>query len=312
MPFYFNEIAFRGGATRDFAEVAIPVGADPSTVVIYHYDTDGSIQATYNLGDFTPIATTGGHDLYHIDVFALNIHDGLAIVVDGAPQEFFAFSGAMATPTEGPYDGIDPVLLGTATNGSQSFQRQPDGSFAVGTRTEAAGPYTVLPCFLKGTPICAQGGKHKRIENLNKGDLVKAKNNHLQPIAMIAKSSIRHDDPGYVKNLPICIFAHALGKNNPSIDVYVSPNHRILLRNGQFITDFNSRHILVPARYLIGYNGVKKVLPEDQNIHYFYLILESHEVVETKGMLSETFYLDEYSVQRLRDLDKKRLEKLLF
>ena len=311
MPYVFNEIRYRGGASSDFFEVAIPSNADPSEVVVYQYNQFGFVEAQYNLGDYTSFATENGHDYYYIPcTTGLSFAEGLALAVDGQPVSFYSWNNLPITANNGPFAGTQSTVLDLAP-GTTSFQRQDDGSFQSSSSTPGSGPLSYVPCFLRGTPIRIKGKKHKKIENLVEGDLVKTKFHQFQPLRFVAKTTIRPHNDGYVKNLPILIPAHALAPNCPSVDIYVSPNHRILLRHEFFKSDFNTKNLLVPARYMIGYNGIGKVLPDDQNIRYFHLIFDNHEVVETKGLYSESFFIGDHSVKRLREMDKKQLNKLL-
>jgi len=81
--------------------------------------------------------------------------------------------------------------------------------------------WNYVTCFLEGTLIETVNGP-RAIEDLQLGDLIPTMDSGDQPIRWVASSRI----VGNPKAAPIRIEAGALGNTR---DLYVSPQHRILL-----------------------------------------------------------------------------------
>ena len=81
--------------------------------------------------------------------------------------------------------------------------------------------------------------------------------------------------------LPVCIKAGALGENLPERDLWISPNHAMYLSG-----------VLIEAKDLV--NGVSIVQAESvEQVEYFHVELETHDVIIAEGALSESFIDDD-------------------
>ena len=135
-------------------------------------------------------------------------------------------------------------------------------------------------CFLKGTKILTADGERK-IEDLAVGDLLPTMFGGLRPVQWIGRYPIRKSDPSkpWVKDaLPIRIARSALGPELPHADLYVTGYHSLLIDG-----------VLAPAATLI--NGTTIVRDEEREydeLEYFHVKLESHDVIYAEGVLAET------------------------
>jgi len=69
-------------------------------------------------------------------------------------------------------------------------------------------------------------------------------------------SEWRKDQVKYSDRLrPVLIPAGALGPQAPECDLYVSPQHRLLIQSSDAICD-TSEEVFVSAKHLIGHNGI--------------------------------------------------------
>lgn len=135
-------------------------------------------------------------------------------------------------------------------------------------------------CFLRGTTIrTASGGR--KVENLAIGDLLPTMFGGMCPIHWIGRYPLKKSDPSKPwakESLPVRIARSALAPNVPHSDLYVSSGH------GLFIDG-----VLVTAGSLI--NGTTITLceaRESNELEFFHIKLENHDVIYAEGAPSET------------------------
>jgi hypothetical protein len=144
-------------------------------------------------------------------------------------------------------------------------------------------------CFLKGTKIRTIEGERK-IEELAVGDLLPTMFGGLRPIQWIGRYPFKKSDPSkpWVKDaLPVRIARSALAPNVPHSDLYVTAGHCMLVDG-----------VFAPAEMLINGTTITRYeAREYDELEYFHIKLESHDVVFAEGAPSETlFYVDESAV----------------
>jgi hypothetical protein len=156
------------------------------------------------------------------------------------------------------------------------------GAMAV-TRVEKAIACTGMHacnCFLKGTRILTAGGE-RTIEDLAIGDLLPTMFGGLRPVQWIGRYPIKRSDPSkpWVKNaLPVRIARSALAPDVPHSDLYVTGGHSLLIDG-----------VLVPAQVLInGTTITRDEAREYDELEFFHVKLESHDVVYAEGAPAET------------------------
>jgi hypothetical protein len=136
------------------------------------------------------------------------------------------------------------------------------------------------PCFLKGTRISTSKGECA-VEDLVIGDLLPTAFGGMQAVKWIGhyrytKSRPDKNWPSIVR--PVRVAASALAPNVPSVDLYVSQGHCLLIDD-----------VLVPAGSLVNDSSICLVDPVDQQeLTYFHIKLEGHEVVYAAGTPCET------------------------
>jgi hypothetical protein len=135
-------------------------------------------------------------------------------------------------------------------------------------------------CFLKGTRIRTAEGERK-IEDLAIGDLLPTMFGGLRPIQWMGRYSLKRSDPSkpWVKDaLPVRIARSALGPDVPHTDLYVTGGHSLLIDG-----------VLVPAELLInGTTITRDEAREYDELEFFHVKLESHDVVYAEGAPTET------------------------
>jgi hypothetical protein len=135
-------------------------------------------------------------------------------------------------------------------------------------------------CFLKGTKIRTAEGERK-IEDLAIGDLLPTMFGGLRPVRWIGRYPFKKSDPSkpWVKDaLPVRIARSALGPDLPHADLYVTARHGLLIDG-----------VLVPAAMLInGTTITRHEARECDELEFFHIKLESHDVVYAEGAPAET------------------------
>jgi hypothetical protein len=135
------------------------------------------------------------------------------------------------------------------------------------------------PCYAAGTRILCAGGE-VRVEDLAVGDMVFARSAGLVPVKWIGHRRIdcrRHPAPERV--WPVCITAGAFGPNQPSRDLWLSPDHAVAVGD-----------TLIPIRLLANGASIRQETGWRQ-VHYFHVELGRHDILLADGLAVES-YLD--------------------
>ncbi|WP_158927978.1 Hint domain-containing protein [Acidisphaera sp. S103] len=138
---------------------------------------------------------------------------------------------------------------------------------------------TDVVCFAAGTGIATPQGM-VQVENLRVGDMVLTHGGSTRPIRWIGQRFIdltRHCVPERAQ--PIRILADAFDDGLPQRDLYLSPDHGVLVDG-----------LLIPIRLLT--NGASIVRDVDCHaVSYFHIELDTHDVLLAEGLPAES-YLD--------------------
>jgi hypothetical protein len=152
-------------------------------------------------------------------------------------------------------------------------------------------------CFLKGTKIRTAEGERK-IEDLAIGDLLPTMFGGLRPIQWIGRYSFKKSDPAkpWVKDaLPVRIARSALAPEVPHSDLYVTATHSLLVEG-----------VLAPAEALInGATVTRYEAREFDELEFFHIKLESHDVVYSEGAPAETLLEVEESAVNFADYHRR-------
>jgi len=149
------------------------------------------------------------------------------------------------------------------------------------TLSYGTGEHEIVACYCPGTLIETQHGA-QAIEKLAIGDEVVTASGALRPIKWIGRRSYAgRFILGRKDVLPVCIRKSALDANVPARDLWISPHHAMFLDG-----------LLIEARHLV--NGVSIVQAEQvEEVEYFHIELDTHDVIVADGALSETFVDDD-------------------
>ncbi|WP_170398799.1 Hint domain-containing protein [Ruegeria arenilitoris] len=156
-------------------------------------------------------------------------------------------------------------------------------------------------CFCRGTVISTVNGPTK-IEDLSIGDLVLTKNNGPQVLRWIGSRIIDLTTCGEAaaKLRPIHISAGALGHGLPARDLLVSRQHRMLVSSKISERMFGCSEVLVAATKLTELPGIFVDMDVEQ-VEYFHLMFDQHELVFAEGAPSESLYTGPEALKAVSD-----------
>jgi Hint domain len=150
------------------------------------------------------------------------------------------------------------------------------GVYAI-SATGAVTVTEVAPCFVSGTLIRTARGELP-VELLAVGDRVMTLSGSARPIRWIGRRNLdltRHPAPRHVQ--PIAIRAHAFGDGAPNRDLFLSPEHAVLMDGG-----------LVPVRLLVNGASIQRI-GDRRRVTYYHVELETHDIVLAENLAVESY-----------------------
>jgi hypothetical protein len=285
---YISEIKYKGGAAKDFVEVAVDTGTNVSGMSITVYNADGTVRTTNALG--AVVNTIAGKDIYVIDLATSATFNGLhkfgGVALDDGTTvfQFLSFTdniGAI-TATGGAAAGMTSTEVGIAGAGS-SLETNDNGATYFTQGAPNSG--TIPACFVNGTMILTPQGE-RAVEDLKTGDLVITKDNGPQKILWAGKQDIVSAELSDFQ--PILIKANAFSKGTPIRDLLVSPYHRLVIEGTECEMLFGEPELLVPATYLQN-NHTIVAYKMAQPFSYHHILFAHHEIIFSHGMATESF-----------------------
>ena len=162
--------------------------------------------------------------------------------------------------------------------------------------------WNFVTCYVAGTLIETEVGP-RPIDALLVGERVVTRDHGLQEIKWIGKSTLNASG----KLAPVQFAAGALGNGQPSRDLLVSRQHRMLVSSPVCQRMFDTPEILVPAIRLTDLPGVF-VHETNEAVTYYHLMTDQHEIIYAEDTPSETLLS---GPQAIEALPRAALEELL-
>lgn len=196
-------------------------------------------------------------------------------------------------------NGINVVAGQTITLATgQKVKLNADGTFTIigdGNVETATFSYTVkdnlghsdtafvtvnsVPCFVAGTRILTLSGE-RAVESLRPGDLVMTQDDGPQPLRWIGRRTV----PAVGDHAPVRI---AEGTFGPHGTLQLSPQHRVLIRDGMAEVLFGAAEVLIAAKDLVNDHTVR--VQAGGTVDYVHLLFDRHQVVFAEGLPTESF-----------------------
>lgn len=305
MPGMITQIDVFGDPSDNFVQIKIPVG-EPVTGVIEFYQDNGpqganGREAQLEAADTIDVSTATPIDSFIQDgfqylsfstdyssgdaktqkAFAVNYAD------EGVPESTVLFGNNLANRVQftgdgGTLDGQTIRSLRESNDGGLvEFAGIPEDGLVIGpdgTATDAPTNPDMI-CFLKGTMILTPRGEVP-VETLVAGDEIATADGRIVSVKWIGRQSVRAHGRFVERHFPVKIEEGALGPQLPVRDLFLSPDHAVLLDgwlvnaialvNGETITQCGRHNV-------------------DAIVEYFHIETEDHSVIIADGVQAETF-----------------------
>ncbi|MFP7672992.1 Hint domain-containing protein [Marivita sp. S0852] len=272
--------------------VSAPVNpGEPNTIKIgvadltdFRYDTNlliagGSAQS--NLVAVDDAANVGLNSTKVIDVLGNDVANGGTLVVTEI-NGIAVNPGDSVTLTSGQVVTLnaDGTLTVDADADAETAYFNYTVENGLGNSDTAIVQVTQMPCFVAGTLIDTPGGPVP-VQTLKAGDVVLTLDDGPQPVRWAgARDTIAEGDFA-----PICI---AAGHHGATSDIWLSPQHRVLVRDIWAELLFGEPEVLVKAKDLVNGTSVKRVAT-GTNVTYVHLLFDRHQILESCGLASESY-----------------------
>ncbi|NRB00571.1 MAG: Hint domain-containing protein [Rhodobacteraceae bacterium] len=199
--------------------------------------------------------------------------------VNGQPVTF----AYITSSGDGFDDGVDRIVVisGTLKDGD-----------TIGATTLETTPsdnpldFDTVVCFAAGTLIDTPHGPVP-VEDLRPGDLVLTRDNGPQPLTWVGQQELTAAQLASAPRLqPFLIPAGALGPDEPTTDLIVSPQHRILVSTPAMQMNLGMDEALVAAKHLRCARRQR-----GRGVTYVHLMFARHEIVRSNGVWSESLFV---------------------
>lgn len=158
-------------------------------------------------------------------------------------------------------------------------------------------------CFAEGTMITTPGGD-VAVEAIRVGDLALTRDNGPQPVRAILVQPLDFNAaPARLK--PIRFAVDSLGPGRPNRPLFVSPQHRMLVR------DMSGTQVLVPAKALTPRPGVRVARGKGQ-VTYIHLVFSRHEIIYANGTMTESFFPGTMALGAVPERCRAEIENIFY
>lgn len=248
-------------------------------------------------GDFQVVSTLTGADQGEAT-------DGYVFSALSNP----AFGTLVSDPVTGTYTFTPnwSAILATGTDQIVSFTVT--GTSGGNSDTDTVN-ITLLICVARGTRVFTTRGP-VNVEDLAAGDYVTTLDGAPQQVRWIGSRRVTSVELAADPSLrPVRIAAGALGPGQPDRDLLVSPQHRVYLRDWRAQLMFGDDQVLVPAKGLINDTTIRQDM-EIREVEYFHILFDTHEIIFTEGLATESFHPGAYTISALSDPAREELFRL--
>ncbi|MCV2874010.1 Hint domain-containing protein [Defluviimonas sp. WL0050] len=275
-------------------------GAFPATQIYFESGTLGS----NTTGDLTLETGAGGFDpdtTIWIGGTEYNFQYQLTGTLPGNSQVPAALAGkevSVVTVLNYPSSGLSTELFFvTDGSGTQTLMNQ-IGNGAIPLELVTTNPNPV--CFLRGTLIATPKGEVP-VEVLKAGDEVLTASGATATVRFAAARELTLMELLLNPDMrPVCIPQGAMGEGLPRADLWVSPQHRVLLRGWATEMLFGEDEVLVAAKHLKFAPTLRRPA-RPEAVEYFHLMLDRHDIVLSNGIETESLFPGDTAIASLTE-----------
>lgn len=296
---YRNTVASSTGV-NEFVEISVHPDdlGRLSDFTIATYQSDGSVRSVFNLSGMTgtldPVTgwyvfqiTTPVTDPDHTS--GHNEAEAVAFIDSAASPALQSFMD-IGSGTQNILASNGPAAGATSTNipaaSGESIQFDVYGNRVDGNLTEGSS----VICLTGGTLIETPEGE-RLIEELEVGDLVFTRDHGPQVVRMIHRRHLSGATYKESRNLwPVCLQAGSLGFGLPRRNLRVSPQHRMLISHIRIGLLFGEDAVFARAKSLAASYEEIYVDSSLDELTYFHLVFDRHEVIFAEGAATESFH----------------------
>lgn len=288
-----------------------PNGAIVGNPVINNSDTPDGTVFTYSAGGGTTVTlddTGGSPDVFEDDNAGAHIiTDGGGIVANGTPVE--AESRIFVRALDGAGNETGPTITITvfSQNGffgdvwgfSPDIELQDGVQYAKtsGSNLGSSTYNSFITCFAATTRVLTPDGEAE-IATLRVGDRVWTKTDGNQTVRWIGSTKVNAEGVFAPVFIPKGVFG-------ATRDLVVSQEHRLLLQSWDADLLFGTNDVLVAAKHLCGLHGIH--IRTGGTVEYIHLMFDRHQIVQSDGALSESFFISQHSLSGLEQGQRQEL-----
>ena len=248
------EPADGGNLTLDYNDGT----SDPDTVLFVN-----GVETTFTVEFIGTLPNTGKFS--NINGFDLRGEQVVVITDDQTGQRYYFLT--------------DQILS------AETMAAFPNGAIQLDAVDETPPPIAI--CFAADTLVDTPDGP-RAVGGIAPGDLVLTDIGP-RPVRWVGKRHVTAEEMALTPTLaPVTVGAGALAPGVPARAVTVSANHRVQVTGWALELVFGAERALVAAKHLAGRPGIAHALPAE-GITYVHLMFDSHRLVTTSGMVSESF-----------------------
>lgn len=174
---------------------------------------------------------------------------------------------------------------------------------------EARVPGGVI-CFTPDTRLATPDGQ-RQIRHLRAGDTILTRDNGPQRVLWTGHRRMSGARLYAMPHLrPIRFKVNAMGLYRPDEDLWVSPQHRMLVKGAAAQALFNTPEVLVAAEDLINDSTIT-VDHQLREVTYVHILLEQHNVVWANGLETESFHPSNTAMDTVDPAQREVLKEIL-
>ena len=113
----------------------------------------------------------------------------------------------------------------------------------------------------------------------------------------------------YPELRPIRIRKDAFGEGMPERDMWVSPQHRMLVNSERALLDYGETEVLAPAKGLLNDHSIT-VDYGVRETTYVHILFDQHEVIFANGTPTESFHPGEHAVDNIEEAARDELYEI--